>query len=41
MLCVYAQTEDGSNGKRRWVTDLTCPVCLHHYAAPLAVALFL
>ena len=34
ILCVYAQTEDGSNSKRRWVTDLTCPVCLHHYATP-------
>ena len=34
VLCVYAQAEDGTLTKRRWVTDLTCPVCLHRYAAP-------
>lgn len=34
ILCVFAVQEDGSLTKRRWVTDLTCPVCLRHYAAP-------
>lgn len=33
ILSVFASDEKGTSTVRRWVTDLTCPVCMRHYAS--------
>ena len=34
IISVFATDEEGNTTIRRWVTDLTCPSCMRHYAAP-------